>query len=153
MRGVLRQQEGIGQTLHGHIRRNGRACLRPFLLDMTEPAGDFLVPGEGVGGEAGIRQRIFVSAIEPGIVGQACQPSQRMMHLLRAALEQPAAAHGKQSVTDKDSFGVFEIISDVAGGMRRDFPDLRLPGADPDPVAFADEVVRLVDPPSLPPGR
>ena len=37
------------------------------------------------------------------------------------------------------------MISDMTGGMRRNFPHGRLMGSDPDAIAFADDSVRLVN--------
>ena len=48
MRGVASEQERVGRPFLSDGGRNGRACERPFLLDMTKPIRNFLVCGEGM---------------------------------------------------------------------------------------------------------
>ena len=91
---------------------------------------------EGMGGKAGVGQRILVRAVELEILGQSGEPAERAMHLFGAALEQAAATHRKQRVPDKCDAIAVKDIGDVAERVARDFPDLRLMSPDRSAIAF-----------------
>jgi len=86
-----------------------------------------------------------VRAIEPRLGRQACQPLERPVHLLRTALEQPAAAHGEQSVADERHAVLVEDQGDVAERVAGDFDDAANMLAEPDPVALAKRHVAAGD--------
>src|SRR4029453_4041297 len=65
---VAGKQEGVGGPFLADGRGNGRAFIRPLPFNMTEAVGNCLVLREGMGGKARVGQRIFVRAIELGVV-------------------------------------------------------------------------------------
>ena len=67
--------------------------------------------------ETGIGQRVFVAAIDQGVGGQGGELLQRFEHHRRRALEQPAAAHGKQRVGGEGHLSLRQMVADMAGGV------------------------------------
>ena len=70
-------------------------------------------------------------------VGQAGQPLERAIHLLRRAFEQPPAAHREQGVADERDSLIVEDQGDVAERVAGDFDHAADVIAEADLVAFA----------------
>ena len=115
-------------------------------LNLDQSIGRRGIVGLGVHGKVRVRERILMPAIDPDILWKRRNALHVRVHLLRRSFEQPAAAHREHRVADEDHPLVFEIVSDVAGGMRRDVPDHGFRAADTDPVAFGDDAVDLAHP-------
>ena len=64
---VLCPNERIGGAFVGDRSRQGNPAGRAQFLDLLQPRRDRSIVRFGVGGEAGVGQRIFVAAIEGGM--------------------------------------------------------------------------------------
>jgi hypothetical protein len=84
-------------------------------------------------------------AIDPGRIGQCRQLVERVRHLLRRALEQPAATAGKQRVAAKQPLLVFCKIGNMAAGVARHIqhPESQLQLGEANHVVLAQGVCDL----------
>ncbi len=108
-------QERIGLFFQAKEGRYGIAVAgtQPAHLLQALAGGGVVRLGDDGKGQIGLG--VFVGAVDHGLIGQGAQLLQGGVHLLRRALEQAAAAGGKQGVTAKQR--VMADIADVAAGM------------------------------------
>ena len=102
---------------------------------MVDQPGVAGLDGEG---EFGVGQRIFVAAIDRGVLGQGGDLEQGVPHDRHGGLIDLAAADGEERVSGEEQLLRFEEIHDVADGVAGRFDDPRLQRADARDVAFPD---------------
>ena len=94
----------------------------------------------------GVGLRVLVAAVDRGLLRQRHQLLQRLPHHLRVALDDAAAADGKQRVADEGHVGRGDPIADVAGGVAGRVQHPHLVRAELEGVALAYLRVDAGDP-------
>ncbi len=122
--GTLRPEEGIGRPLLRHRRRNRRQAFLTALRNFLGAGLERRVAGLNREREAGVGLRIFMSAINPGLVRQRRELAEAGPHLCWRAFEKPAAPESEKRVAAKKRCLARKPIGDVATGMAGHVEDL-----------------------------
>ena len=85
--------------------------------DISQPRGKIGIVRLNRHRKAGVAKRIFMRAVNRGIVAQSLQLAHIIIHLRCGAFEQSATSHREQGIANKGGMLGGEMISDMSSGV------------------------------------
>ena len=144
--GLVTSAAGTGSLpFRGRAWSEASAFSGPQSLDFADAGLERPIFRFDRGGEAGVRRRVLVAAIDLRFVGQRHEFLQAGPHAFRVALEDAAASERKQRVAGEGQTVVGKMKDDVPERVARGLEDAHVVAGERQRRLFADAAIESAD--------
>src|SRR5690349_19142623 len=98
---MVSAQKRIGAEFVADGRRQSRLAFRSKETNLFGATLQIEIVRLDCQGKAAVGLGIFMAAVDPGLAREGCELPQRVPHHLGRSLDDAAATHGKERVTDE----------------------------------------------------